>query len=203
MDYDCKRKRAQFIDNSTDIRETFSFAHPDQVLTAINVYAGHFYGGMLWDFSSDACGQMFRSWNTCLKLAWNVPRSTHNFLVDNLLAVNHNSIEKQLLSRYVNFFKNLLKSKSREVAILANMVSRDVRSVTGKNLLILERESGCDPWKTNSHKLRDNILTREVPNGDLWRLPLLCQYLNQRREMESCLQDTKEITTLIDSLCSS
>ena len=158
---------------------------------------------MLWDFSSDACGQMFRSWNTCVKLVWDVPRSTHNFLVDNLLAINHCSIEKQLLSRYVNFFKNLLKSKSREVAIVANIVSRDVRSVTGKNLLLVERESGLDPWRTNSAEVRDKLSSREVPQQDLWRLPLLCQYLNQRREMESCLQDTKEISNLIDSLCNS
>ena len=42
-----------------------------------------------------------------------------------------------------------------------------------------------------------------VPNQDLWRLPLLCQYLFQRRQMEISLEDTKEISNLIDSLCSS
>ena len=76
---------------------------------------------------------------------------------------------------------------------MANIVSSDVRSVTGKNLLLVERESGLDPWRTNSAEVRDKLSSREVPQQDLWRLPLLCQYLNQRREMESCLQDTKDI----------
>ena len=81
MSYDCKTKRGQFIGTSTDIRETFSFAHPDQVLNAVNIYVSHFYGAMLWDFTSDICGQFYRSWNTCVKLAWDIPRSTHTYLV--------------------------------------------------------------------------------------------------------------------------
>ena len=130
----CKVKRAMFIDTSTDIRETFSFAHPDQILSAVNLYAGHFYGGMLWDFGGNRFSQLCNSWNICVKLAWNVPRSTHTYLVDNLLGVNHLSVKRQLLSRYIKFFKGLLKSKSCEVKLLANIVARDVRSVTGKNL---------------------------------------------------------------------
>ena len=97
MTHDCKVKKARFFDTSTDIRETFSFANPDQVLSAINLYAGHFYGSMLWDFSSDMCGQLFKCWITCVKLVWDVPRSTHTYLVDNLLATNHLSVKKQLL----------------------------------------------------------------------------------------------------------
>ena len=41
MDYDAKCKRSAFIDKSTDIREMFSFAHPDQVLSAVNIHAAH------------------------------------------------------------------------------------------------------------------------------------------------------------------
>ena len=52
MDYDSKVKRAKFINNSVDILDMFKFAHPDQVLRAINVYCGHCYGSMLWDLSS-------------------------------------------------------------------------------------------------------------------------------------------------------
>ena len=110
---------------------------------------------MLWDLSSDMCGQVYRSWNTCVKLAWNCPRSTHTYLVDNLLATNHWSIKKQLLAKYVNFFKCLLKSKSNEVKVLANIVARDVGSVTGRNLLFIQNETGLDPWRTSAAKVRE------------------------------------------------
>ena len=78
MDMDTKMKRAAFINNSTDIRHMFSFALPEQVLSAVSVYTAHFYGAMLWDLYGEMSGQVFRSWNTCVKLAWGLPRSTHN-----------------------------------------------------------------------------------------------------------------------------
>ena len=68
---------------------------------------------------------------------------------------------------------------------------------------MIERESGQDPWKTNSVMVKENLSDREVPEQDMWRLPLLRQYLNQRREMETAQEDTGVITDLIDSLCSS
>ena len=86
MDHDMKCKRARFIENSTEIRETFSFAEPSLVLQAVRLYTGHYYGSMTWDLQSEIAGQLFRSWNTCVKLAFDVPRSTHVYLVQNVLA---------------------------------------------------------------------------------------------------------------------
>ena len=146
MDFDIRCKKANFISSSTDLSEAFSFAHPSQVLTAVNVYAGHFYGSMLWDLASEAAGQVFRCWNTCVKLAWNVPRWTKNYLVDNLLSGTTPPIRKKLLCQYVNFFQSLRKSPLREVRILASVVGRDSGSVTGKNLALLENEFQLDPW---------------------------------------------------------
>ena len=61
MDFDAKLKRGNFIEKSTDIREMFSFSHPSQVLYAVNIHAAHIYGSMLWDLSSEAAKQVFRS----------------------------------------------------------------------------------------------------------------------------------------------
>ena len=53
MDHDARVKRAQFIDKSTEIRDTFSFASPVEVLRAVKVFAGELYGAMLWKLSGD------------------------------------------------------------------------------------------------------------------------------------------------------
>ena len=87
--------------------------------------------------------------------------------------------------------------------MLANVVSRDIRSVTGRNLDLIERETGLDPWRSNSTTVREKVPKIDTPEADEWRIPLLCQYLFQRMEMESNLEDNKEVTSLIDSLCSS
>ena len=87
--------------------------------------------------------------------------------------------------------------------VLANVVSRDVRSVTGKNLLFIERESGLDPWKSSSANVRNMLPNSKVPEVDMWRLPLLCKYIYLRKDMKIQSENTEEITSLIDSLCSS
>ena len=87
---------------------------------------------MLWDLFGEKAGQIYRSWSTCVKLTWNVPRATHSFLVDNLLAANFYTVKQQLLSRFVNFLKMLMKSTSPEVTTVANMVARCARSTTGE-----------------------------------------------------------------------
>ena len=47
MEQDANLKRIKFIDNSTHIRETFSFADPTNILQAVQLYSGDAYGSML------------------------------------------------------------------------------------------------------------------------------------------------------------
>ena len=137
MDQDAAVKRARFIDNTIGIRESFAFAYPDQVIRAVQVYACDGYGSMLYDFSSFSCESLFKSWNTCVKLTWGVPRSTYTYLVENVLASNFISLRHQVYGRFVNYFQGLFKSSSREVRHLARIVSRDIRSVGGGGFTVI------------------------------------------------------------------
>ena len=57
MQYDTKCKRAAYIDKTTTLRESFSFARPEEKLRAMAVYAGSFYGYALWDLFSQGLSQ--------------------------------------------------------------------------------------------------------------------------------------------------
>ena len=195
-------KRAQFIENSVQIRETFNFAHPEEILTAVQVHAGHWYGSMLWDLYGEKAGQVFRSWSTCVKLTWGLPRSTHTFLVEGLLARNFFTVKQQLVGRYVNFFRALLSSRSPEVRIVASMAGRCVRSTTGNNLSKIQRETGLDPWVTPAWKVRAAVPRAEVPVSDGWRAQYLTKLIWAKREMKTTLKDTSDVDDLIDGLCS-
>ena len=201
MEHDAKVRRAIFIQNSTDIREMFEFAHPAQVLQAVNVYASHFYGSMLWNLYGPGAGQVFRSWNTCVKLAWGVPRWSHNYFVEHVLSCGIPSVRQKVLGQYLGFFKKLLVSESSEIRLLANVVGCDAGSVTGSNLINLEEEFGLDPWTSSSSQLAEKYSGYEIPAEDGWRLPLLVKLLDQKREMEVMNEKTKTISELIDSLC--
>ena len=124
MTQDCLSKRAQYIDKTVDIRNMFSFADPRQVLTAVDKYASDYYGAMLYDLYDDSStGKYFRCWGTVVKLAWNCPRSTHKYLVNNLLATGFTSTWIKIVS--------LLKSSNKAVQILARISAQDKSSNMG------------------------------------------------------------------------
>ena len=201
MDLDARRKRASFIDKSSDIRDTFHFAHPEQVMKACQVYVSDAYGFMLYDLTSQASQSYMKSWNTFVKLAWDVPRSTYTYLVENVLASNFVPFRKQLYSRYVNFFHNLFTSSSKEIRHLARIISRDARSAVFRNVNHIKEMSGLSPWDYSSWRIVQKIENSSVPPNNEWRLSLLPKFLDERRKRSALSEDTSSLTLMINSLC--
>ena len=196
-------KRAEFIETSVQIRETFGFARPEEILRAVHVYGGHWYGAMLWDLYGDKANQVYHAWSTCVKLTWDVPRSTHTYLVEDVLAKDFLTVKQQLVGRFIGFFRGLLTSQSPEVQIVANMVGRCALSTTGSNLLKINRETGHDPWVEQSWKIQQSVTRAEVPLQDAFRVQYLKKLITARMDKKSKALETDEIDRLIDSLCSS
>ena len=203
MDHDTRVKRALFIDSSIEVRESFHFANPIQVLQAVQLYCLHYYGSMLWDFSSERTWQFCRAWQTCVKLVFDVPRSTHTYLVDQYFSTQFLPIRTELFSRFSNFTKNLKKSESFEVRCLIQISEKDLKSTTAWNIYTIEREIGFDPLVTTPEIIRNYPIRAEIPQSDTWRIPLLDKLLEQKQIKEDSLENAGELRKLIDSLCSS
>ena len=207
LDTDAKKKRASFISKSLEVREQFSFAHPVEVLTAVQLYCSDHYGSMIWDLGGNMAKQYFNAWSTCVKLAWNVSRSTHSYFLP-YLSGGLVSAKRDILSRYGSFYKSLLTSPCSEIRVLARVVARDVRSTTGKNIKVVEESSGLT-WKNTSLKLREGLEEAEpsVPPEDAWRVVYLGKLLEERDILvyggEELSQEVVTLQSLIDSLCSS
>ena len=201
MELDANMKRGQFISNSMDIRSMFSFALPDQILKAVNVYCGHFYGAMLWDLYGERANQIFRSWNSCVKLAWGVPRNTHNYFVENLLAADYPSVRCNVLNQYTGFLKRLRRSTSDEVRIMSQISVADIRSVTGRNCFNIMEEFNLCPLTCQRNALKNRYKLYVTPTDDIWRLSLLGSLLNQRYDIETMGDDSTIVCGLIESLC--
>ena len=188
MDHDACVKRAEFIRKSCDIRETFSFASPVEVLRAVKVFAGDLYGGNLWQLRGDMAKQVFNAWTTCIKLAWQVPRGTHTYFVDRMLACGISHTRDDILARYVTFLKALRKSPSKEVSVLVNIVGRDIRITTGNNLHLVRDLTGLDPWSCSSGQVKKVFVDRlsEVPPQDMWRLGWASSWNREMRPTTTC-----------------
>ena len=205
MDKDARVKRATFIRESTELRESFGFASPSEVLKAVKLYAGSHYGSSLWQFGSESAGQYFTAWKTCVKLAWQVPRQTHTYLVDHLLCSGLTSVRSDILIRYSKFVRGLRVSPSMEVSVMCGVVAGDVNTTTGQNLNVIQWETGLDPLAASVAKMREafgkGVAT--VPDEDGWRLQYLGKLLEARGEAYYGGEDTSQLTGLIESLCSS
>ena len=113
------------------------------------------------------------------------------------------TVKQQLVGRFTNFFRSLLKIKSMEICVVANMVGRCAQSTTGGNLIRIHRETGQDPWKEPAWKVRDGITRAEVPPQEGYRVQYLKKLITARTELRSKALETTEVDGLIESLCSS
>ena len=159
---------------------------------------------MLWELKSDPVEQIFKCWNTCVKLAWGVPRSTFTFLVEGYFAKGEKTtFRNQILSRYPAFYRKLLDSPSKEVRILARIVAKDPRSTTCLNLRYMREMTSMDQAELfSSWRIREVLPVKQVPQGEQWRLGLMTSLLKLVKEKHSKVQDFKQITAMLDSLCS-
>ena len=147
--------------------------------------------------------QVYRSWNTTVKLVWDLPRSTHNYFVEHVLAKDFRSARQQILSQYIGFLKRLGKSVSSEVRIMKNIAAQDIRSVTGRNCLNLREEFSVDPWEVSASRFNMDYKQYELPGQDRWRVSYLMDLLKQKYDMQACDEKVDVVTQLIESLCSS
>ena len=203
MEKDCQRARAIFIRKSLEIRELFSFANPDNIMQAVQIFCMYAYGSKLWDLSSQVAEQYFKSWNTCVKLVHGLPRNTFTYLVEGFLSGSQVSLRNQALSRYPGFYRGLLNSPSKEVKMLARMVSRDPRSTTCRNLKYLEQKTKLkNPEFCSSWKVRDALPVQNVPEKETWRLGMLSTLMKIKREKYLEVENMQHICAMLDSLAS-
>ena len=205
MVQDTREKRAQFIDTSVKIRECFHFAHPAEQILAVEKYCTAAYGSNLWDLGSPETKMFVNAWRTGHKLAWEVPRSCHTYLVQEVLAPHVADLNVCLLLKFVGFFRSLLTSPSSEVVVVALLAARDIRSNLGKNLALVRKATGLDPWVASTGQLRSALgraERREVPKADFWRAGLLQKLLGERLQANYVADVEKEnrLESLVSSL---
>ena len=181
MTYDGQLKRAQYIGKSVEVRDSFGFASPPEVLTALNLYCTSYYGCLAgWDLGSAAASAFFSAQKTGVKLAWGVPRATHTYFLQQCLAPGATSARAEVLARFTGFFTGLRNSPSPEVRTMALLAARDLRTTTGSNIRMVEEASGLPVWNSTTAQVRRAVSRNElvpVPAADHWRLPYLKRLL--------------------------
>ena len=172
---------------------------------ATEKYCTNMHGSVLWDLTSPEAQMVFRAWKTGIKISWNIPRTTHSYFVQDVLTTGVQSLEQRILRNTVGFFQSLIGCPCPEVAVLARIAARDIRSTLGKNIQKIRELTQLDPWsvrKTELHAALEQGLHIEIPKVDSWRPGCLANMLAARSQafFRADEDEVVRLTSLIDSL---
>ena len=110
------------------------------------------------------------------------------------------------MAHFTKFFQGLHSSPSKEVATINNLLARDIRSSTGRNLRTISELTGKSPWTDIAASMRTKLAEAEavvVADMDKWRVEYLGVLLEQRQQWHYMGEEEqeKEVQTLLESLC--
>ena len=136
------------------------------------------------------------AWRTGHKIALDVPRACHTYLVETVLAPHVGSLRASLLHRQVGFFHSLLTGPCKVATVAALLVSKDKRSTIGANLALVGEMTGLDPWTAGRNELRAALEAAElspVPPMDMRRIPSV----NYRADQEELDRQQELINSIV------
>ena len=94
-------KRAILFDKIHQVLQQFGYYEPRLVINLLSIYSTALYGSTLWQLNSEEHLKLNRSWNTAVKIIWDLPHPTHTRFLESLSPVPH--LESTLYARYIGF----------------------------------------------------------------------------------------------------
>ena len=123
------------------------------------------------------------SFSAAIRLMLGLPRDSHRYFLEPLSGSMH--VKSDLIKRFLNFVHKIKRSGKLTLNYVLNVVSNDVRSTTGKNLLNIKTRVGKGSFE--SIRPRESVIPfRMVPEGQHWRISIA-------QELIECRNRTMEI----------
>ena len=184
-------KRAIYFDKVHSLVQEFGFCSKRLLCELMRIYSTSFYGSMIWSLRSEDYSKLLRSFNTAIKLIWDLPHQTHKNFIEQLIDFPH--LQSMLHSRYIGFVWSVKNSMKDEVKLLYNICKYDQTSVTGSNLKHLMDSyelSSVEKLFENRFNIARNIVN-PMSENDLWKVSLL-EELVEIKDGRKAVQLTKQ-----------
>ena len=190
---DLLQKRATFFKNVHELKQAYGFYEPKVICEIIRIFGTSFYGSPLWALNSEEHLKLNRSWNTVIKILWNLPYATHKRFLESLTEVPH--IQSTLHSRYIGFISNLNDSKKDHLQVLFNFCQRNQLSNTGRNIHYLEQQYEVDSLKDliNKKQVIKKIRVNPLKDDEEWKIGII-------EELSLCRRGCLEIELKDDDI---
>ena len=199
MRRDVSIKKGQFIGKMNSLLQEFHYVSPAVLFKIVNVYAVSFHGSGLWDLFSNDCDHLYKAWNVAVRLGYNVPYTTHRYLIEPLSECMH--LKVMLTSRYVNFVKSLTSSPKYSVRVLASTIIPDLRTVMGRTMRRLSNECKCEVSVLSVAAVKKEVMYFPLPEEEKWRVGMLKELLDADVDVPGFLP--AELQEMKEHLCTS
>ena len=141
------------------------------------------------------------SWNTAVKIIWDLPHPTHTRFLESLCPVTH--LESVLTGRAIGFLQNLENSKKELIRLLFNSCSADLRTVTGRNLNFLLLKYG----KATRKELFDDRVTIKhtivysLPAAENWKVSMIKEISLMKKNHLDIEFDKDDLEEILEYIC--
>ena len=199
MSRDITVKRGKFVGKLNTLSQEFHYASPQVFMKILNIYAVSFHGSGLWDLFSSNCDRVYKAWNVAVRFAWNVPRETHRYLIEEISGCLHPKV--MLASRLVKFVEQLRTSTKMGVRMLASLALSDQRSVLGRSMVRVARECSVEAMNLTPAMVKSQLHYFDVPDDEKWRIGPIQEILDEQLVIPGFTRD--ETATMLANLCKS
>ena len=202
MKSDIRVKRAMFIDKNNDLNQEFNFCHPRTKVKMNLIYNFHFTGSPLWDLFSPEAAMIENTWNTAVRIMFDLPFNTHRFFIETISETKH--LKTILLKRFLSFLQQIRSSPKTVTSQLLEFIKRDTRSTTGSNLRNLLLMTNKDDIDDITFDDVENMKYCEPGDQDKWKVDFTKEIIsikNNELQLENFTKE--EIDEILDHLCSS
>ena len=180
--------------------QEFHYVKSPVFVKITNIFCTSFYGSNLWNLFNGSCEKLYTAWNRAVRLAFEVPRTTHRYLVEEISEHSHPKI--LLMARYLKFHETLQKTSKLGVRFLCELSKCNLRTVHGQNMWNIRSET---KGEVTSRAIRV-LKYAPAPDTDQWRVGVVKDLLAMKwnlTEIDCLTEDSEDFDTILESLCSS
>ena len=200
MTQDIKVKRANFIDKNITLNQEFHFSHPSTKVKINQIYNLHFTGSVMWDLFSKEAVMLENSWNTSVRVMFDLPMQTHRNLIEPVSETKH--LKFVLLERFLGFLYQIEKSTKTVPKHLLKFIKHDVRSITGSNLrnllLLTDKNKIEELCKDDIKKMK----YQQIEENNVWKVNMITEITNVKfHKLEVQNFSIEELDEILSHLC--
>ena len=164
------------------------------------IYNFDFTGSPIWDLFSKEAIMLENSWNTAVRIMFDLPLQTHRYFIEPISGVRH--LKFVLVERFLSFLEQITKSRKTFTKHVLKYVKHDVRSVTGSNLrniLLMTNRDNIEEITTHDVK---KLKYHEVTQENVWKIDFIKELIAIKNNQASLNDFSKEeLDVILTNLC--